>query len=262
MGSVATIRRIKNLILSPKKEWSVIENETRSAKNLILYYAAPLAGLATVAWIIKMSLFGVIVPSTGAIARTPLATTIYLGAGYLLVALVMVLLLSFIINSLAGLFGAQKNQAKALKVAAYSMTAAWLGGILQPLPWIGSTLAIFGIFFSIYLLYLGLKNVMQVAPTVRLTEYRYFGSVWFSKVFVDRAIGYTITVLCCGMALSSICSIALIKYTSTNMTVGSRDTDTSLSPPSASFEKGSPMAKLEQFGKSMEAANKKPAPPK
>ena len=56
----------------------------------------------------------------------------------------------YIIDFLAGTFGARKNLASAMKVSAYAPTAAWLAGVFNILPAL-SFLSILGL-YSLYLL--------------------------------------------------------------------------------------------------------------
>ncbi|HSX56355.1 MAG TPA: Yip1 family protein, partial [Sphingomonas sp.] len=98
--------------------------------------------------------------------------------GYVL-ALVSAFLLAKIIDALAPSFGGQKNPVQAMKVAAYSGTAAYLAGIFQLIP----ALAILGILglYSLYLLYLGLPRLMK-APE-------------------DKAMGYTVVTVIVAIVL-------------------------------------------------------------
>ena len=72
-----------------------------------------------------------------------------------------------------------KDSMKALKVAAYSSTAAWLAGIFTLIPSL-SILGLLGL-YSLYLLYLGLPALMK-APQ-------------------EKAMGYTVVVILCAIVL-------------------------------------------------------------
>jgi hypothetical protein len=76
--------------------------------------------------------------------------------------------LALIIDALAPTFDGQRNQIQALKVAAYSSTAAWVAGIFALIPWLG-VLGILGL-YSLYLLYLGLPVLMK-APREKALPY-------------------------------------------------------------------------------------------
>ncbi len=87
--------------------------------------------------------------------------------------------LAVIIDMLATSFGGTPNRMQALKVAAYSMTAAWIAEIFVILPAL-AILSIAGL-YSIYLLYLGLPVLMK-APA-------------------DKAGAYTVVVVLVGIVV-------------------------------------------------------------
>ena len=232
------IDRVKNILLTPKTEWPVIENEPSTSQGLLLNYAAPLAAIGAVAGFVSGSLIGTTVPFVGITVRTPIIMGVVGAIVALVLGLAMVFVLSLIIDALAPSFGAEKNPAKALKVAVYSMTAAWIAGIFQILPWIGILFALAGALYSIYLLYTGLRAVMH-SPE-------------------DKAIGYTAVVIICAIVISVIMGLVVGGITAVGAGVGALGSS-SISSPSAgvTFDKGSPAAKFEQLSKSMEEASKK-----
>ena len=232
------IDRVKNILLTPKTEWPVIENEPSTSQGLLLNYAAPLAAIGAVAGFVSGSLIGTTVPFVGITVRTPIIMGVVGAIVALVLGLAMVFVLSLIIDALAPSFGAEKNPAKALKVAVYSMTAAWVAGLFQILPWIGILFMLAGALYSIYLLYTGLKALMH-SPD-------------------DKVIGYTAVVIICAIVISVIMGLVVGGITAVGAGVSALGSAASSSTSAGvTFDKGSPMAKLEQFGKTMEAANKK-----
>lgn len=165
--------RAKKIILQPKQEWQVIATETATTGQLYMSYIIPLAAIGPVASIIGMSLFGITIPFLGTY-RVPIGTAITHSILSYVFTLVGIFVLGLIINALASSFSGEKNQMQALKVAAYSCTAAWLGGIFSLIPAI-SILAIIPGIYSLYLLYLGLPVLMK-SPR-------------------DKALAYTVVVL-------------------------------------------------------------------
>ena len=75
--------------------------------------------------------------------------------------LVSVYVLGWIIDALAPSFGSTKDLIASLKVAVYSYTAAWVGGIFHILPYLSFLAALISI-YSLVLLYMGLKRVKTV----------------------------------------------------------------------------------------------------
>src|SRR5574342_226744 len=101
------VERVKNILVSPDAEWSVIDRERSSTASLITGYVVPLAVVNAVAAFIGRSIVGVTLTVVG------------------------VVVCASVIDALASTFGAQKNNTQAIKVAAYAPTAAWVAGILQ-----------------------------------------------------------------------------------------------------------------------------------
>lgn len=160
------VERVKRLCLSPDSEWSVIAAEPATLAGLITGYVLPLAGLSAIA-----SLLGSVV-FLGGLGFGFAVRTAVIG---LVMSLVGVGILSVVIDSLAPTFGAAKSSTSAAKVAAYAPTPAWVGGIFQIIPFLGSVVAFVGAIYALYLLYLGLMRVMKSPP--------------------DKAVGYTVVVV-------------------------------------------------------------------
>jgi sterol desaturase/sphingolipid hydroxylase (fatty acid hydroxylase superfamily) len=171
--------RVKKILLQPKQEWPVIDAEATSVGDLYRGYIVPLAAIGPAAGIIGWSVFGVRVPFVGTTYRVPLGSAIASGIVQYVLALVGVFVLALIIDALAPSFSGQKSQIQALKVAAYSSTAAWLAGVFALVPAL-AILAILGL-YSLYLLYLGLPVLMK-APQ-------------------EKALGYTVVVVIAGIVL-------------------------------------------------------------
>src|SRR5574337_581431 len=138
MDSATIFARVKNILLSPKTEWPVGAHFIKSI-------------------LIGIHFLGITVHvSIGA------------GIGRMVLSyirpLVLVYVMAWIVNALAGTFGGQANLVQALKVVAYSWTAAWIAGIAVIIPWLGILIMIAGGIYSIYLLYLGLPHTMKCPP--------------------------------------------------------------------------------------------------
>ena len=178
------IERIKNILLKPKEEWERIDAEPATVGGLMTGWVVPLAAIGPVAGLIGGLVFGY--GGMFGITIRPSVTMAVTGAviSYLL-ALLCAWLFSKIIDALAPSFGGQKNPVQAMKVAAYSGTAAYLAGIFQIIPALG-ILGLLGL-YSLYLLYLGLPRLMK-APA-------------------DKAMGYTIVTVVVAIVLFFVVSV-------------------------------------------------------
>ena len=157
------VARVKNILMKPKEEWAVIDVEQTSIQKLFVGYILILAAIGPIASMIGGLVFGY---SAGwgafAVSWRPSVGGAISGAvvSYVL-SLIGVVVLALVIEFLAPQFGGQKDRVQAFKVAAYSMTAAWVAGIFGIVPALAG-LAVLGGLYGIYLLWLGLPRLMRV----------------------------------------------------------------------------------------------------
>ncbi|WP_447728690.1 Yip1 family protein [Sphingomonas koreensis] len=230
------IERCKNILLKPKEEWERIDPEPATVSGLMTGWVVPLAAIGPVAGLIGGLVFGY---GGFGITYRPSITAALTGAvlGFVLTVL-CAFLLAKIIDALAPSFGGQKNSVQAMKVAAYSGTAAYLAGIFQLIPalWI---LGILGL-YSFYLLYLGLPRLMK-APE-------------------DKAASYTIVTVVVAIVLFFVVGVVTTALTGMlaprAMTYGS-DAGTLSGEVSVPGVGKVDLGKLEEASKKMEAAAKR-----
>ncbi len=170
------VDRARAILLKPRETWEAIAGEPATARSIFIPYVVTLAAIGPIAGLIGGQVFGYgafgfrFRPSIGSALGTALLSYV--------LTLVGVFVLAWVINALAPRFGGRKDLTSALKVAAYSGTAAWIAGIFGLVP----ALAILGLLglYSLYLLYLGLSRLMQVPQ--------------------DKSVAYTIvTILAAGL---------------------------------------------------------------
>jgi Yip1 domain len=164
--------RIRGILADPRREWPVIAAEPTTPAALYRGWIIPLAAIGPIASFIGFTVFGISLPFMGRY-RVPIASALTGSIVRYACALAGVYLLALVIDKLAPSFGGQSDRLQALKVAAYSSTAAWLAGIFGLFPPI-AFLGLLGL-YSIYLLYLGLPALMKSPP--------------------ERAAGYTAVVV-------------------------------------------------------------------
>ncbi len=234
---MSMIDRIKNICLTPKTEWPVIAGESTSTSTLLSGYVLPLAAIGAVFGFVSSSLIGHTLPFIGGTYKTPLLMGAGLAVFTLVMAVVGVFILSLIINALAPSFSGQKDSAQALKVAVYSYTPAWLAGVFQILPWVGTLLAVLLSLYGLYLLLIGLPVLMKNPP--------------------DKSIGYTVVVVVCAIVLSVLMGlIAAGIFGAGHMSAMHRGGAHHLPDGNLTFDKDSPLGKLDAFGKKMEESGK------
>ena len=154
------IERVKAILLTPRTEWPVIEQERATMSDLYIKYVAILAAIPEVAHIIGQSLVGA--------ARVSFGSLLLRAVVSYLVTLAMVYIIAGVIDLLAPRFGGKKNFPNAMKLSVYSYTPLWLAGIFLLVPGL-NFLLILGA-YGLYLLWVGLPMMMQ-APSERSFVY-------------------------------------------------------------------------------------------
>lgn len=152
------VDRVKRILLSARTEWAAIEAERTTPAALYTGYIAPLAAIGPIAQLIGNSVFGNPTPFGGRV-RAPFGSVLTGAILSYVLMLAGTYVLALIIDALAPTFSGQRNQIQALKLAAYSLTAAWLAGIFALIPEL-RLLGLLGL-YSLYLLYVGLPVLMK-----------------------------------------------------------------------------------------------------
>jgi hypothetical protein len=154
--------RAYGLLREPKKEWEQIKAEETTVPSLLIGYVAPLAALPPVCGLIGSLIFE-------PIRVGPLSEAIVSVFVTWIVTVALVFLLGVLINALADQFDADRNDIGAQKIAAYSITPAFLSGLFSlwpPLWWI----SLFALAAMVYIMYRGLPVLMK-APDDRALSY-------------------------------------------------------------------------------------------
>ena len=161
------IERVKNILLQPKEEWPKIAAESATPQSLYLGYIMILAAIGPIVMVL-LSGFG---------AEFGIRVAIL---GYIN-SLIAVAVLALIVDFLAANFGGTKDYVAALKLTAYSFTAAWVAQIALLIPFLGRVVVLVAGIYGFYLFFLG-------APVLK-------------KCSVDKAVVFTIVVLLCAVVL-------------------------------------------------------------
>ncbi len=182
------IERVKNILVTPKTEWDVIDQETPNTQNIIVGYVLPLVAIGAIATFIGWSFVG------KSYVGLKFTSTSW-GIRYAIIALISgvagTFLTAFVIDALAPTFKAEKNMGKSMQLAAYSFTPGWVGAIFSILPSLAILGSLIGL-YGLYLLYLGLPKLKK-APQEQATGY-----------FVASLVTMIVAGIVIGMILAAI----------------------------------------------------------
>jgi hypothetical protein len=163
------VSRVQSLILKPKDEWVKIKGEPTTIPQLFTTYAVLIAAIPAIANFIGYGLVGISVPFLG-MYRFSLVTALLRAIVFYVFQLAAAYGFGLIINALAPTFGSKQNPVNAMKLAVYSMSIVWIGGIFYIIPAL-AILALIASLYGLYVLYLGFTSSMMETPADKVMTY-------------------------------------------------------------------------------------------
>ena len=178
------IERVKNILITPKTEWDVINGETATTQSLLMGYVLPLAIVAAVGSLLKGLLFAGAFGLKFFIISAVIAFIASVVAFYVSV---------IIVDMLAPSFGSEKNLGKSAQLVAYSGTPSYVGGLLSFIPVIGWLIALAAWAYGIYLMYLGIGPLKKTPEDKKV--------VYMIVAFLIMIVLYFVVVAILGAVL-------------------------------------------------------------
>ena len=185
------VARVRSIILNPKEEWVRIKAEPATVRDLFRSYIMILAAVPAGGQLLGNILVGRRLPMIGRY-RWPIGSALANAILTYVLALAAVYLFALIINELAPSFASTKNMTAALKLAAYSMTPAWVAGVLYLVPGLAN-LVILASLYGLYLLYLGFATPMMETPKDKVPAY--LGISFVVAVVLFGVLGWVLRVI-------------------------------------------------------------------
>jgi Yip1 domain len=190
------IDRVKNILITPKTEWPVVNAETQTLSTVITAYVVPLALIGGAATFIGYGFIGI---DYGFIRMKGIQWGIKMAAMQLVASIVGVVITTYIIDALAPSFSSTKNINKSAQLIAYGYTPAFIGAILSVFPviaWLGSLFGLYGI----YLMYLGLGPLKNTPDDKKV--------IYLIVTVIALVVVYGILITVFGSILGTRLSIA------------------------------------------------------
>jgi hypothetical protein len=157
------IDRIRNIILTPKTEWLVIDGESETPTSLLPKYVIPLLVLGAVAVFIGYGFIGI---DAFFFKIKGIKWGAWFAIRQLLSGLVGYFVATYVIDALAPSFSSEKNLGKSAQLVAYASTASWVAAFFLIIP----TLSILGLLglYGIDLFYTGLPVLKKTPEDKRI----------------------------------------------------------------------------------------------
>lgn len=167
--SAGLIARVQAILMHPSAEWDVIAAESTTIPALFTGYAIILAAIGPIVsalWalaVVSMPFMHIFWPLAhiGAMAIIGGAIISYFQG------LITVFAVGVIIDALAPSFDGRKDSVQSMKLAVYSSTGGWIGGLFLLIPILGWIAAIGLAIYSLYLFWVGLPKLMAVPEEKR-----------------------------------------------------------------------------------------------
>jgi hypothetical protein len=153
------IDRVKNILLTPKTEWTTIAGESATLSSLLTSYVLLLAAIPAVASVLSIMVIGMGAGINFIVTSALIAYAIHV---------ISFVLTTYVTDLLATSFKSEKNLNKSAQLVAYSSTASWVASILSIIPVIGWLSSIAGAIYAIYLLYLGVGPMKKTPDDQRV----------------------------------------------------------------------------------------------
>lgn len=172
------VDRARDILIIPKKEWDLVDKEPANVGSILAGYVLPMLSIGALTSFIGRGLIGVSVGfmGTNASVKAGLIAALL----FVVFTIITVFIVAAAIDVLAQSFSSEKNWGKSFQLAAYSLTAMYLGALFLIWPPL-NIVAIICSLYCIYQLYTGI-------PVMK-------------KTTVDKQVAYLaviiiITVIC------------------------------------------------------------------
>ena len=173
------IERVKNILITPKTEWELINAETATPQSLLTGYVLPLAVVAAVGPLLTGLLFAGIFGFKYFLITAIIAFIAQVAAYFISV---------IVVDMLAPSFGSEKNLGKSAQLVAYSATPGYIGGLLSFIPILGGLLAIAAWIYGVYLMYLGIGPLKKTPEDKKVVYMLVAYIIWIAIYFIIVAI--------------------------------------------------------------------------
>lgn len=195
------IERVKNILITPKTEWEVINGETATSQSLLMSYVLPLSLIGAAGTLLKGLLFS---GSFGSFGSWGLKFFI-IGA---VIAFVSYLVSYFVtvifLDLLAPSFASEKNPGKSAQLVAYSGTAGYVGALLSFVPFVGWLISIAAWVYGIYLMYLGIGPLKKTPEDKKIVYMLVVYVIMIALYFIVAAILGAILYTAMGIGATSL----------------------------------------------------------
>lgn len=164
--------RVKGILLKPRREWIKIKEEFFPLiSQLFSSYVLILAAVPPVIGFLGNLLYGGFRKPYSGWSWSVAGKNLLFSIVTYIFSLIVVYIIGRIINVLAPIFSSRRSNLNSLKLAIYSLTPYWIGGVLYLVPRTGWILRDLVALYGIYILYSGFAASLMETPKEKVLKY-------------------------------------------------------------------------------------------
>ncbi len=166
------MRRVQGILLRPREEWIKIKEDFfPSVSQLYFSYVLILAALPPVIGFLANLLYGGFRKPYSGWSWNVAAKNFLFSVVVYIFSLVVVYIIGRMINVLAPIFSSRQSSLNSLKLAVYSLTPFWIGGLLYLVPRAGWIMRYLIALYGIYILYSGFAASLMETQKEKVLKY-------------------------------------------------------------------------------------------
>lgn len=164
--------RVQGILLRSRREWIKIKEEFFPLiSQLFSSYVLILAAVPPVIGFLGNLLYGGFRKPYSGWSWSVAGKNLLFSIVTYIFSLIVVYIIGRIINVLAPIFSSRRSNLNSLKLAIYSLTPYWIGGVLYLVPRTGWILRDLVALYGIYILYSGFAASLMETPKEKVLKY-------------------------------------------------------------------------------------------
>jgi len=169
---IELVHRVQGILLKSREEWIKIKEEFFPLiSQLFSSYVLILAAIPPVIGFLANLLYGDFRKPYSGWSWNVAGKNLLFSIVTYIFSLIVVYVIGRIINVLAPIFSSRRSNINSLKLAIYSLTPYWIGGVLYLVPRTGWVLRSLIALYGIYILYSGFAASLMETPREKVLKY-------------------------------------------------------------------------------------------
>jgi len=174
---IGLLNRVQGILLRPREEWIKIKEESLPPSQLFSSYVLILAAVPPLTRFLANLLYGGFKKPYSGWSWNVAGRNLLFSIITYIFSLIIVYVFGRIINVLAPIFSSRRSNLNSMKLAVYSLTSFWIGGVLYLVPRTGWLLRNLVGLYGIYILSLGFAAPLMDTPKEKVVGYLVVSSI-------------------------------------------------------------------------------------